>query len=164
MFIDRKKSNEIKELSNHIQDTHYIVEGQMGYWLSRVLMNVEVGKTIRMSSMEGTRDNQIEKWGKEAFKIFTSMGIVERKQAMAEGIVNGTFSMVAYLVVLVKVLAKCVSIGSFMKYAGALMQFNAASGKVVWFEMEISRLSRNLKPFLEFLDVENAMETGSIHV
>lgn len=164
MFIDRKCANEIKEINNHIQDTHYIVEGQIGYWLEHVLKNVNVGKIIRVNNMKDTTNDHLTKWNREARKLFSGMGTVSRKQLIAEGQVNGTFSMVAYGVVLIKVLTNCISIGSFTKYAGALMQFNTATGKVVWMESEISGLSRNLKPFLKFLEQNNLMEKGTIHV
>ena len=162
--ISRKKAQVIREMNNHIQDNHYKVEGQIGYWLGKVLMNVNVGKTVRLNQMAETLFHHMQEWNVEARTLFVKMGVVGRKELLADGEVNGSFSIAAYFIVILKVIGKCISIGDFMKYTGALLQFNTATGKIGWLENEIARFSRNLQPFLDFMDQESQMHTGSIHV
>lgn len=162
--VARKKAKVIREMNNHIQDNHYKVEGQIGYWLGKVLTNVNVGKTVRLNQMADTLMHHIQEWNVKARALFVQMGVVGRKTLLADGEVNGSFSIAAYFIVILKVIGKCISVGDFMKYTGALLQFNAATGKIGWLENEIARFSRNLQPFLDFMDQESQMHTGSIHV
>ena len=163
-IVSRKKAREIREMNNHIQDNHYKVEGQIGYWMGNVLANVNVGKTIRMNQMAGTLFYHIQEWNVKARALFVQMGEASKKTLLADGEVNGSFSIAAYFIVILKVIGKCISVGDFMKYTGALLQFNTATGKIGWLENEIARFSRSLQPFLDFMDQENQMKTGSIHV
>ena len=160
----RKKATKIREMNNHIQDNHYKVEGQINYWLGKVLMNVNIGKTVRMNQMASTLMFHIQEWNVKARKLFEEMGLVSRKKLIVDGEVNGSFSIAAYVIVIFKVLANCITVGAFMKYTGALLQLNTATGKIGWTENEIARFGRDLKPFLDFMEKENTMKTGSIHV
>ncbi len=117
--VARKKAKIIREMNNHIQDNHYKVEGQIGYWLGKVLTNVNVGKTVRLNQMADTLMHHIQEWNVKARALFVQMGVVGRKTLLADGEVNGSFSIAAYFIVILKVIGKCISVGAFMKYTGA---------------------------------------------
>lgn len=164
VFITKRQAAAIKRLENEIEEQHFKVEGHVQYWLWYVLMDISMGKLIRVNGMAGLVNHNSRKWWEMGRPLFEKMGVSESKQILSEGAESGLFSVAAYFLVLVKVLTDAVSLGSFTKYSGALLQFNRAGSKIVWSENEINRLTKNLVHFVEFMERKNQMETGSIHI
>lgn len=164
MKLTKSQADAIKKLDDEVAAEHFKVEGNLGYWVFATIMNVSVGKTMRVSGMGDMVIRNAKEWSDKGLPCFEKMGISSGKRVISEGLESGLFSVAAYFLVLVKVLTKAISIGSFTKYAGALLQLNQAGSKLVWSENEINRLTANLIQLTEFLDRKNQMETGSIHV
>lgn len=164
MKLSRTQAQEMQILEDEISKKHYEAENQIGYWLIGVLADVTAGKTIRVNGMSKLIIHNAKKWTDKCRPLYENMGLAEQKKVMVEGIESGCFSVAVYFLVLVKVLVQAISIGSFTKYTGALLQFNQACSKIVWSENEIRRLVQMMSPFADFLERENQMETGSIHI
>jgi ATP-binding cassette subfamily B protein len=164
MKLAKRQSEIIKQMEDHIADQHYVVENQISYWLFEVLYNVESGKTIRVNGMQDLIHTNINKFIKQSIPLYESMGIGERKRVLSQGIESGLFSIVAYIFVLIKVVTKAISIGSFTKYAGAFLQFHQASTKIIWSVNEVNRLTKNLLPLADYLDRTNQRFTGTIPI
>lgn len=164
MKLTNSQLKVVKSMQDEIANKHYIVENQLSYWLNQVLFNVESGKTIRVNGMAKLVQKNVYDFSNQAMPFFESMGIAEGKKILAEGLESSLFSIVAYLLVLAKVLVNAITIGSFTQYAGALLQFNTSSNKLIWSEGEVNRITKNLVPLLDFLYRENEMYTGSLNV
>ena len=164
MKLTGKQLKVVKSMLDEIANKHYIVENQLGYWFNQILLNVESAQTIRVNGMSQVVEDNIVKFTTQTTPLYESMGVADGKKILSEGLESSLFSIVAYLLVLAKVLAKAISIGSFTKYAGALVQFNTASNKLIWSEGEVNRITKNLVPLLDFLYRDNKMYTGSLNV
>ena len=164
ILLTKSQTRSIKKMEDEIADKHYVVENQFTYWVFQILHNVESGKTIRVNGMADLLLVNIKKFTKQSMPLYEAMGVAEGKRIRSEGLESGLFTVVAYLLVLVKVLTQAITVGSFAQYTGALLQFNQASSKIVWSESEVNRIVKNLLPLADFLDRTNEMNTGSIHV
>ncbi len=164
ILLTKTQTRNIKKMEDEIAEKHYVVENQFSYWVFQILHNVESGKTIRVNGMADLLLANINKFTKQSLPLFEAMGIAEGKRIRSEGLQSGLFTVVAYLLVLVKVLSNAITVGSFAQYTGALLQFNQASSKIVWSESEVNRIVKNLLPLVDFLERTNEMNTGSIHV
>lgn len=164
ILLTKSQTRNIKKMEDEIAEKHYVVENQFSYWVFQILHNVESGKTIRVNGMADLLLANIKKFTKQSLPLFEAMGIAEGKRIRSEGLQSGLFTVVAYLLVLVKVLSNAITVGSFAQYTGALLQFNQASSKIVWSESEVNRIVKNLLPLVDFLERTNEMNTGSIHV
>lgn len=164
VYATRGQVARIKKMEEEIADIHSGIERQGSYWSNEVFLNPESGKTVRVNGMEKLLAHKYEAWDRESNQVYYAMGRSRARKIHAEGLESGLFSVAAYLMVLIKVLTKAVSVGSFAQYAGALLQFNQANNKLLWSESEIALLVKLLKPMADFLDRENPMAKGSIHV
>lgn len=164
MKLTKAQAAVIKKMDDEIAAEHYKAENNLGYWMMALLMDLQVGKNMRVGGMKEIIQKNASGWMAALTPLYINMGVGSRKKIVADGIETGLFSVVAYFLVLVKVLAKAISVGSFTKYSGALLQLNQAGSKIVWSETVINRLSVNLVPMMDFLQQKNKMETGSIHV
>ena len=73
----------------------------------------------------------------------------------------GISSIYAYLLVLLKVMAGAVSIGSFTQYVGALAAFQNDISRILYSSMRIRRMVSYLGHFLDFLALKST-HTGTI--
>ena len=160
----RKQGAAVKRLQDEVAQEHYKVEGGLSYWTYEVLYNVAFGQILRVGGLSDMVLANTEKYVNENLPCFEKMYQASRKRSVAEGIETGLFSVATYVTVLVKVLSSAITIGSFTKFSGALLQLNQAITKIVWSEAELKRLIDNLIKLVDFLELENKMETGSIHV
>ena len=160
----KQQSEVVNQLENEIAEEHYKAESGLSYWSYEVLFNVAYGQLLRVGGLADMVLANTEKYINATLPVWEKMGISTRKSRIAEGTETGLFSVAAYFVVLVKVLTEAITIGSFTKYSGALLQLNEAITKIIWSEAELKRLVDNLIKLADFLELENKMETGSIHI
>lgn len=160
----KQQSEVVNQLENEIAEEHYKAESGLSYWSYDVLFNVAYGQLLRVGGLADMVLANTEKYINATLPVWEKMGISTRKSRIAEGTETGLFSVAAYFVVLVKVLTEAITIGSFTKYSGALLQLNEAITKIIWSEAELKRLVDNLIKLSDFLELENKMETGSIHI
>jgi len=163
-YITRKQKETVAQWEKEIAEEHYKVEGGMGYWCYEVLYNSAYGQLLRVGGVSDMVLKNTEKYMNANFPCFEKMGKSSRKSSVAEGIETGLFSVAAYFVVLVKVLTGAITIGAFTKFSGALLQLNQAFSKIAWSEASLNRMVENLMKLVDFLELENKMETGSIHI
>lgn len=163
-FVTRGQVAKVKKLEEEIAQKHSDSERRFAYWYESVYSSTESGKTIRVNGMWDFIMNIFTAWESDNDTVYKDMGRSQAMKIRAEGLESGGFSVAAYLLVLAKVLTKAISVGSFAQYAGALLQFNQAKGKLLWSESEVTVLVRLLTPMADFLDRENDMAKGSIHI
>lgn len=162
MKLSKKQSDKIQAIENNIASKHHEVENQIGYWIGEVIMDTESGKTIRMNDMASMIIHNMSSFMKRAIPLYESMGTRSDKIILVGGIESGLFSLVAYGVVCIKVFTKAITTGAFMKYTGALLQFHQAISKLLWSEVEVTRLIKILEPLADYMDRENQLHTGTL--
>lgn len=163
-YVTRKQGETVNQWENEIAAEHYKVEMGLSYWEYEVLYNQDYGQLLRVGGLADMVLANTEKYVDASLPCFEKMGKSSRKSSISEGIETGLFSVSAYFVVLIKVLAEAITIGSFTKFSGALLQLNQAITKIAWSEASLNRLVENVIKLADFLELENKMKTGSIHI
>ncbi|SHO44870.1 ABC transporter ATP-binding protein [Anaerocolumna xylanovorans] len=146
------------------RNSHVKAEHQLGYMLSQVFMDYTKGKVIRISDMKGMIMKRYGVWRKITRKVYEEMVTMYKKSDTLSNCASGIFTAFSYLLVFLKVLTGAVSIGSFAKYVGAMTQFNTALSDIAGNNQDIEEICGYMSSFLEFLELENKRETGSIPI
>lgn len=143
---------------------HAGVENKVLYLMDRVLTNYKAGKVVRIFDMADMLLKNISVENRKEMEYFGKNADMYRKNDEANVAVNSTFSIISYLVAAVKVLSGAITVGAFTKYVGALNQFGTAFGDVLSANTELQEMCSYMQEFLDFLDMENIHEKGSIPV
>lgn len=164
MFWQRGIRKELTQKQDANRKSHVEAEHQLGYMLNQVFLDYTKGKVIRIFDMKGMIMKRYGIWRKITRRVYEEMTAMYKKSITLNSCANGIFITFSYLMVYFKILAGAVSIGSFTKYAGAMAQFSTALTEISENNSYIERMCGYMSCFLEFLELENKRETGSIPI
>lgn len=148
----------------NMQEGHPRVEQKLMYVMEKVLAKYETAKVIRLFDMEPMIIRNLDSLDKENRNFFENMVNWYLRQKVLQGGTGSLFRIFSYLLVSIKVLAGAISVGAFARYAGALVQFGENVSQVLELEPKIRQISLDMKEILEFLQLPNLRETGSIPI
>lgn len=163
VYLALRVNLHFRRLQQQNFEEHVEAEQGLNYLLMRVLLNIHAGKVIRLYGMRDMLDENFERYNPFIQKVFGEMCIQTRQIALLNQLLSGVFSIVAYGIVLLKVLAGAITIGSFTQYAGALAAFQSAIMGIIQQDERIRRQVQYLEKFLDFLALKNS-HTGTIPV
>lgn len=163
IFLNRVMGNMNRKFQE-ISEKHPEAEKELAYIIEDIITKYEAGKVIRLFAMKSMIMENIKNKGKEQNKLFTDMMEWYFNMKALQGGMGCVFRAFSYFLVSVKVLAGAVSIGSFTKYAGALVQFGQSVSQLLELEPQIKQICMGMEYFLEFLKLPNMRETGSIPI
>ena len=143
---------------------HVVAEHQLGYMLNQVFLDYNKGKVIRIFDMKNMIMKRFGVWRKITRNVYEDMINIYKRSFTLNSCANSMFIAFSYLLVFIKILTQAVSIGSFTKYVGAMTQFNTAIANIIENNADILRIAGYMESFLDFLDLENKRETGSIPI
>lgn len=86
--------------------------------------------------------------------------LIDVTQAFSSALIT----VISYGMVTLKVLANAISLGSFLKYSQAIVKMNEAILGIVSINQDIAEIMIYMNKLMEFLDLENKFETGSIPI
>ena len=125
--------------------------------LSYLLMHV----FIRLYDMGDMLKENYRRYMDIARPVYVKMCKSERAFHLLNTALAGISSIYAYLLVLLKVMAGAVSIGSFTQYVGALAAFQNDISRILYSSMRVRRMVNYLGHFLDFLALKST-HTGTI--
>lgn len=163
LLATRKISTYFSIQQKKIFDQHTDTELRHSY-LSRLSGDYKIAKVVRIYQMKNVLMKNIMETNEKNRQLYQSMGDVGRKQDVVEMGVNSIFALLSYLIVGIKVLAHGITVGAFTKYAGALTQLGTAFNHMIWQNQYIKRNCMYMKEFLEFMELPNKRDTGSIPI
>lgn len=140
---------------------HVDAENGLSYLLMHVFCNIDAGKVIRLYDMGDMLKENYRRYMDIARPVFVKMCKSERAFHLLNTALAGISSIYAYLLVLLKVMAGAVSIGSFTQYVGALAAFQNDISRILYSSMRIRRMVSYLGHFLDFLALKST-HTGTI--
>ena len=140
---------------------HVDAENGLSYLLMHVFCNIDAGKVIRLYDMGDKLKENYRRYMDIARPVYVKMCKSERAFHLLNTALAGISSIYAYLLVLLKVMAGAVSIGSFTQYVGALAAFQNDISRILYSSMRIRRMVSYLGHFLDFLALKST-HTGTI--
>ena len=140
---------------------HVDAENGLSYLLMHVFCNIDAGKVIRLYDMGDMLKENYRRYMDIARPVYVKMCKSERAFHLLNTALAGISSIYAYLLVLLKVMAGAVSIGSFTQYVGALAAFQNDISRILYSSMRVRRMVNYLGHFLDFLALKST-HTGTI--
>lgn len=140
---------------------HVDAENGLSYLLMHVFCNIDAGKVIRLYDMGDMLKENYRRYMDIARPVYVKMCKSERAFHLLNTALAGVSSIYAYLLVLLKVMAGAVSIGSFTQYVGALAAFQNDISCILYSSMRVRRMVSYLGHFLDFLALKST-HTGTI--
>ena len=153
----------VRNTKKYLQD-HTGMEMKLTYLLSRVMMNLQAAKVIRIYDMKKMLMDNIIKYNAESDKFYGEMCDEEIRGRLRGDLNSGFFTVFNYLFVAVKALAGAITIGAFTQYTGAMAKLSAGFQEVIGYNTQIKRINTYMADFLELMNMENNHATGTIPV
>lgn len=153
----------INQINEYIAKEHYKTENGLGYWV-KGFEDDNAEMTFRLCHMKDLVLDIYEKYIAESVPIFNSMIIGEEKEVQAVLYENTLFNIMTYAIAVAKTVTGAITIGSFAKYTGAILQLLNGFGQIVSSQEYIGNVVMNLESFLMFMQRTNQYRTGSLHV
>ena len=85
-------------------------------------------------------------------------------ESVTQSAAGAFITVLSYGVVTMKVLSGAITLGSFVKYSQAIVKMNEAILDIVSANQDISEIMIYMNKLIDFLDLENKFDTGSIPV
>lgn len=155
---------EYSEKLNKMDKEQITTEHQISYLLNQVFLDYSKGKVIRLYSMKSMLLEFYDKWNRVIRGLYYNMCTMDEKSSTIESILNGITSLFSYFLVLIKILTGAISLGAFTKYIGALANFSQGINNIVRENDNIRKTCDYLSNYLDFIEIKNIRETGTIPV
>lgn len=139
-----------------------IVERKFNYYTNQIFLNYPMGKDIRIFNMFEMIHNNYSKHMHEAKKFYDMFYYKKRKNKESYNLLsNSIYMYIAYIIVIFKVLAKCITIGELAKYISSISIFNAAIVDIIGANHLIELQTEFVNVFNEFINMDNKKQIGS---
>lgn len=137
------------------------VERSLNYYVDRVFTDVPFGKDIRIFQMADHILSFYMKTMREAISFYNRFyhEVAKNKETIHK-LLMFVVQLVAYVIILLKVYTKSVSIGTLSRYVGVIHLFNRAIGELIDINQKISLQAEFITVFDEFLSLKNDKESG----
>ena len=159
----RESSRMVRSTKKYLQK-HTGMEMQLTYLLSRVMMNLQAAKVIRIYDMKKMLMENARRCNDESDRFYGDLCHNEITGAVKATLVNGVFTVFSYLFVALKVLAGAITVGGFTQYAGAMTKLANGLHGVTWNGNIIKMATTYMGDFLELMKMENSHAKGTIPV
>ena len=134
------------------------------YYSNTIFNNPQCHKTIQMNHMgpmmfKRLKEDQIKSSG-----IFTMIFPQERKMAGVDSVFSALVMLFSYGLVVLKIMAGAISVGSLLQYTGAISQFSTGFLQLIANRERLNIYLHSLTYLLDFWDLHNKFDTGHIPV
>ena len=134
------------------------------YLSNTIYTNPQGFKTIQMNDMNDMLLKRLKEDQYRSGDTFTMTFPQERKTAAVESLFSAIVMLFSYGLVVLKIMARAISVGSLLQYTGAIAQFSTGFLQLIANREQLSLYLASISYFLEFLQLENKFDTGSIPV
>ncbi|MHB1627648.1 MAG: ABC transporter ATP-binding protein [Bacilli bacterium] len=129
-----------------------------------LISNPNFGKDARIYHMEDLFTQQFQDFGERVKEFFRDQGKMKGRFLGANGAFSALLGGMVYLFVGLKALTGIFSIGSFVKYAGAISQFISGLSELITSAANTWMNTDYVMLFLDFLDTPNQKYKGTLPV
>lgn len=153
----------VKNTKKYLQD-HTGIEIKLSYLLSRVMLNLQAAKVIRIYDMKKMLMDNLRKYDKESDLFYGEMCDEQIRNGLRSNLGSGFFSIFNYLFVAVKALTGAITIGAFTQYTGAMAKLSGGFQSVIENNIQIKQICTYMEDFLDLMNMENRHMKGTIPV
>lgn len=126
--------------------------------------NYNLGKDIRIYSMADMIKEEMNTKNEAVAATMRNLGISYGKYSALIDIVNQIVIFSVYIFVGIKAILGLVSVGSILKYVGALIRFISALSNITVFYTQLDLQRQYLNNYCLFLDLENKKYLGTLPI
>lgn len=141
------------------------VERRFDYYTDRVFLNYPMGKDIRLFNMFELIHSHYDRHMREASRFFDLFYYEKTKNKESGTLIsNSVYMYAAYLIVVIKVLVRSVTVGELTKYIGAISVFNTAVVSMIHVSQRIKLQTEYVKVFNDLLNMESKKTAGTLKI
>ncbi len=158
--ITAKKFNSVNV---ELHKKKMLVERRFNYYTDEIFLDYSMGKDIRIFDMFRLIHDNYKKHMNEA-KSFYEM-FYYKKSTNKETynlLSNSIYMYVAYIVVILKIVTKSITVGELTKYIGAINIFNSSIVNIININQRIRLQIEFVKVFNEFINIDSKKQTGKL--
>lgn len=133
-------------------------------YLSRMTRDDEMIKMIQSYDGRDLVEDTFKKSSKAIRMSYEKQCKFYDINSVIETFSSAVITVISFGIVTLKVLANAISLGSFLKYSQSIVKMNEAILGVVSINQNIAEIMIYMNKLIEFLDLENKFETGSIPI
>lgn len=138
------------------------VERSLNYYVDRVFTDVSFGKDIRIFQMSDHIVSSYMKTMREAIHFYNHFyHEVAKNKETFQKLLMSVIQFAAYVIILLKVYTKTISVGTLSRYVGVIHLFNKSIGELIDINQKISLQAEFITVFDEFLSLKNGKESGN---
>ena len=163
-FLSRRTAHRYAEKEKNFFQNRAGTEEKLDYLNNNIFFNYRAGKIIRIFGMQ---DMLLKSGGREfneGFRFYIRRIHAKRGETVENLATSGLFTVFSYLLVVLKIISRAITVGAFTRYVGALNQFGSACASLIEYNAAIRRNAVYMGEFLAFLDVEEKHSHGTIPV
>ena len=163
-FLSRRTAHKYAEKEKNFFQNRAGTEEKLDYLNNNIFFNYRAGKIIRIFGMQ---DMLLKSGGREfneGFRFYIRRIHAKRGETVENLATSGLFTVFSYLLVVLKIISRAITVGAFTRYVGALNQFGSACASLIEYNAAIRRNAVYMGEFLAFLDVEEKHSHGTIPV
>ena len=138
------------------QEQHYLQD--------QVFMDYTKAKEIRLYKMKNMLLNLNRSRIKALLSFARQQLNFESKITISGTLLNDILNIFVYVFVILKVFTKAISVGSFIQFVSSFQQMNLSIRQFIEKTNSIMRLNTYLTYFLDFIEEDNKMNTGSLPI
>lgn len=128
------------------------IERKLMYYADEIYMNSERGKEMRLSDMQKLISQKHGRAIEESLKFYNRYyDDADKNQESIFTVSQGIYTIAAYGIVIIKVCAGAVSIGSLTKYIGAIILLNESINMLLEVNQKIALQSEFVEVFQNFI-------------
>jgi len=157
----RKKDRQIR--TQHMEES-FRADITFHYYTNTIYTNPQSHKTIQMNHMGPMMFRRLKEDQIDSSEIFTMTFPQERKMAGIDSLFSALVMLFSYGLVVLKIMAGAISVGNLLQYTGAISQFSSGFLQLIANREELTIYLHSLTYLLDFWDLKNKFDTGSIPV
>lgn len=133
-------------------------------YVLRMVCNEDIIKMIQSYNGEELIHENCKKTCGDIREHYKKECVYWNAQNVTESAAGALITVLSYAVVTIKVLSGAITLGSFLKYSQAIVKMNESILDIVSANQDISEIMIYMNKLMEFLELKNKFETGSIPV
>ncbi len=163
MKFNKMTAKKFNSVNVELHKKKMIVERRFNYYTDEVFLDYSMGKDIRIFDMFRLIHDNYKKHMHEA-KSFYEMFYYKKSinKETYNLLSNSIYMYVSYIVVILKIVTKSITVGELTKYIGAINIFNNAIVNIININQRIRLQIEFVKVFNEFINMDSKKQTGKL--
>lgn len=164
MFVNFRVRRKDQRVRTQHMEKCFRTDVVLQYLMSNIFHEPQTFKTIQLNHMGPMLYSRLHKSLEEAAEVFMELFPQDKKMNRLDSLFSALVMLLAYGLTVVKVLAGAISVGGLLQYTGAVTQFSTGFLQLIAGREELSGYLASIGYALDFYELKNKYETGSIPV